>query len=199
MLKLASQGLQASGRGTTFITARLHSRMGRAHAALGDRRAALDSLDQAEARLASASGGCWPSERDTPRGFIFAPDLLAKNIGESHLRLGDLEAATAACEQAAVLLDAALGPHAAIQSTVVPENQLILAAALAGRGELEGACQIAAESVSRYEGVAQSVITRCARQFERRLAPYKSSPHSRELSELLRDRERALRAQSVPH
>jgi tetratricopeptide (TPR) repeat protein len=194
-LALAELGIEAVGRTKTMTSARLYARRALACAQLGQRAEVLASLDRAESDLLSASPGCWPSDADTPRNFVFAPDVLVTSWAETYLILGDLGEAIAACEQAAALLNES--SQVAEGSSAVPQNQLNLAIALARTGELEGACRIAAESLTGYKGVAATYVIRRARRFERSLAPYASSPHSREFSELLRDRERALRAQSL--
>jgi hypothetical protein len=191
-LALCSRSLDAIGRQTTLVTARIHARMARAHAALGDRPAAFTSLTRAEAALGSGEARCWPFAPETPRGFVFAPDLLATTMGETHALLGDMAGAKAACEQAASLLAGALGPDAAKISSAVSQNQCTLAIALAGRGEVEEACHVATRALDVYEGVGKAAVLREARRFERALAARPPTPHAREFTELLRDRERRL-------
>jgi transcriptional regulator with XRE-family HTH domain len=189
VLALSGQGLGAIGKATTLMSARIHCRMAGAHALLGDRSSAIASLRQAQASLESASGSCWPFEAETPRGFVYAPDLLAVDVGVTHLRLGDLATAAKASEEAAVLLREALGPRGAEEASVVPLNQLNLAMVLVRSGEVEGACTVATDAIVRYEGVAKAAVIRRARQFERMVLSQPSTPRSRELSELLHDRE----------
>lgn len=194
VLALGAHGLAAIGNAPTLMGARIHGRMAGAHALLGDRSGAMASLAKSEASLGSASAGCWPFEPDTPRGFVYAADTLAVDAGVTHLRLGNLGTAAKASEEAAVLLRDALGPRGPQEASAVPINQLNLAMALVQSGEVDGACTVATDAVVRYEGVAGAAVISRARRFERTMIAQASTAHSREFSELLRDRERRLHA-----
>ncbi len=143
-----------------------------AHATLGDDRACLAALDQAEHALHGSLG-----EED--RYWTgFDTSRLAGYRGLSLVRLGQPELAIAALEHALSSLNGS-----ALRRR--PRILVELAAARVQQGEIEEACRLAAEALTITEVTHNAMMLPRLERLQKSLAPWRSTAPVRELHEQL--------------
>ncbi|MER6412684.1 regulator [Streptomyces humidus] len=164
-VQLARVAQQGVGSGAPpVVQALLHSAEARGHGVLGEVRASTAALVRAERALETAKSG-----DETPYWARFFDEAqLADEFGHCHRDLQQFRAAAQHAERALQLRPAA---HA--RSRVF--CRVVLASARLGLGELDQACQLAAEAAGQAAEMRSVRALEYVRDFERRLEPYKDA------------------------
>ncbi|MDX3117986.1 regulator [Streptomyces scabiei] len=164
-VQLARVAQQGVGSGAPpVVQALLHSAEARGHGVLGEVRASTAALVRAERALEAAKSG-----DEVPYWARFFDEAqLADEFGHCHRDLQQFRAAAQHAERSLQLRPAA---HA--RSRVF--CRVVLASARLGLGELDQACQLAAEAAGQAAEMRSVRALEYVRDFERRLEPYKDA------------------------
>ncbi|WP_069770825.1 regulator [Streptomyces sp. LUP30] len=165
-VQLARVAQQGVGSGAPpVVQALLHSAEARGHGVLGEVRASTAALVRAERALEAAKSG-----DEVPYWARFFDEAqLADEFGHCHRDLQQFRAAAQHAERSLQLRPAALA-----RSRVF--CRVVLASARLGLGELDQACQLAAEAAGQAAEMRSVRALEYVRDFERRLEPYKDAP-----------------------
>ncbi|MEU4875783.1 regulator [Streptomyces sp. NPDC021608] len=168
-VQLARVAQQGVGSGAPpVVQALLHSAEARGHGVLGEVRASTAALVRAERALEAAKSG-----DEVPHWARFFDEAqLADEFGHCHRDLQQFRAAAQHAERSLQLRPAA---HA--RSRVF--CRVVLASARLGLGELDQACQLAAEAAGQAAEMRSVRALEYVRDFERRLEPYKDAAPAR--------------------
>ncbi|QJT01232.1 regulator [Streptomyces asoensis] len=168
-VQLARVAQQGVGTGApAVVQALLHSAEARGHGVLGEVRASTAALVRAERALEAAKSG-----DEVPHWARFFDEAqLADEFGHCHRDLQQFRAAAQHAERSLQLRPAA---HA--RSRVF--CRVVLASARLGLGELDQACQLAAEAAGQAAEMRSVRALEYVRDFERRLEPYKDAAPAR--------------------
>ncbi|MCX4761427.1 regulator [Streptomyces sp. NBC_01275] len=168
-VQLARVAQQGVGTGAPpVVQALLHAAEARGHGVLGEVRACTAALVRAERALEAAKTG-----DDTPYWARFFDDAqLADEFGHCHRDLQQYRAAVQHAERALQLRPAAFARSRLF-------CRVVLATARLGLGELDQACQLAAEAAGQAAEMRSVRAVEYIRDFERRLEPYKDAGPAR--------------------
>ncbi|MFF4208210.1 regulator [Streptomyces sp. NPDC001796] len=162
LARVAQQGVGTSA--PPVVQALLHAVEARGHGVLGEVRACTSSLVRAERALESARPG-----EDVPYWARFFDEAqLADEFGHCHRDLQQYRAAIQHAERSLQLR----APGYARSRLFC---RVVLATARLGLGELDQACQLAAEAAGQAAEMRSVRATEYVRDFERRLEPYKDA------------------------
>ncbi|MFI2436899.1 regulator [Streptomyces sp. NPDC018693] len=162
LARVAQQGIGTSAPPT--VQALLHAIEARGHGVLGEVRACTGSLVRAERALEAAK----PGDEVPFWARFFDEAQLADEFGHCHRDLQQFRAAAQHAERALQLRPAA---HARSRLFC----RVVLASARLGLGELDQACQLAAEAAGQAAEMRSVRAVEYVRDFERRLEPYKDA------------------------
>ncbi|MFC9289958.1 regulator [Streptomyces sp. NPDC057052] len=177
-VQLARVAQQGVGSGAPpAVQALLHAAEARGHAVLGEVRACTASLVRAERALEAAG----PGEEVPFWARFFDEGQLADEFGHCHRDLQQFRAAAQHAERSL-----RLRPAGYARSRLF--CRIVLATARLGLGELDQACQIAAEAAGQAAEMRSVRAVEYVRDFERRLEPYRDAAPAR----VYRDRVAAL-------
>lgn len=177
-VQLARVAQQGVGTGAPpAVQALLHAVEARGHAVLGEVRACTASLVRAERALEAAR----PGEEVPFWARFFDEGQLAGEFGHCHRDLQQFRAAAQHAERSL-----RLRPAGYARSRLF--CRIVLATARLGLGELDQACQIAAEAAGQAAEMRSVRAVEYVRDFERRLEPYRDAAPAR----VYRDRVAAL-------
>ncbi|MFF1445763.1 regulator [Streptomyces sp. NPDC058295] len=168
-VQLARVAQQGVGTGApAVVQALLHSAEARGHGVLGEVRASTAALVRAERALEAAKSG-----DEVPHWARFFDEAqLADEFGHCHRDLQQFRAAAQHAERSLQLRPAA---HARSRLFC----RVVLASARLGLGELDQACQLAAEAAGQAAEMRSVRALEYVRDFERRLEPYKDAAPAR--------------------
>ncbi|MFH9857851.1 regulator [Streptomyces sp. NPDC017202] len=175
LARVAQQGVGTGGPPT--VQALLHAAEARGHAVLGEVRACTASLVRAERALEAAG----PGEEAPLWARFFDEGQLADEFGHCHRDLQQFRAAAQHAERSL-----RLRPAGYARSRLF--CRVVLATARLGLGEIDQACQIAAEAAGQAAEMRSVRAVEYVRDFERRLEPYRDAAPAR----VYRDRVAAL-------
>ncbi|MFE6284158.1 regulator [Streptomyces sp. NPDC057877] len=162
LARVAQQGIGASA--PPVVQALLHSAEARGHGVLGEVRACTASLVRAERALEGARSG-----DEVPHWARFFDEAqLADEFGHCHRDLQQFRAAAQHAERSLQLR----APSYARSRLFC---RIVLATARLGLGELDQACQLAAEAAGQAAEMRSVRAVEYVRDFERRLEPYKDA------------------------
>ncbi|MBG0855916.1 regulator [Streptomyces spinoverrucosus] len=162
LARVAQQGV--GGSAPPVVQALLHAAEARGHGVLGEVRACTASLVRAERALEGARPG-----DDVPYWARFFDEAqLADEFGHCHRDLQQFRAAAQHAERSLQLR----GPGFARSSLFC---RVVLATARLGLGELDQACQLAAEAAGQAAEMRSVRAVEYVKDFERRLEPYKDA------------------------
>ncbi|MFD5079304.1 regulator [Streptomyces sp. NPDC058371] len=162
LARVAQQGVGSSA--PPVMQAMLHSVEARAHGVLGEVRACTASLVRAERALEAAR----PAD-DVPHWARFFDEAqLADEFGHCHRDLQQYRAAAQHAERSLQLR----APGYARSRLFC---RVVLATARLGLGELDQACQLAAEAAGQAAEMRSVRAVEYVRDFERRLEPYRDA------------------------
>ncbi|CAL9583759.1 regulator [Streptomyces sp. Tu 3180] len=162
LARVAQQG--AGGSAPPVVQALLHAAEARGHAVLGEVRACTAALARAERALESARTG-----DEVPHwARCFDEAQLADEFGHCHR---DLQQFRAAAQHAERSLRLRAPGHARSRLFC----RVVLATARLGLGELDQACQLAAEAAGQAAEMRSVRAVEYVRDFERRLEPYRDA------------------------
>ncbi|MFF3844032.1 regulator [Streptomyces sp. NPDC002328] len=171
LARVAQQGVGTNA--PPVVQALLHSAEARGHGVLGEVRACTASLVRAERALEAGRAG-----DEVPFwARFFDEGQLADEFGHCHRDLQQFRAAAQHAERALQLR-----PVAFARSRLF--CRVVLASARLGLGELDQACQLAAEAAGQAVEMRSVRAVEYVRDFERRLEPYRDAAPAR----LYRDR-----------
>ncbi|MEW2047012.1 regulator [Streptomyces sp. NPDC005476] len=164
-VQLARVAQQGVGSGAPpVVQALLHSAEARGHGVLGEVRASTAALVRAERALEAAKSG-----DEVPHWACFFDEAqLADEFGHCHRDLQQFRAAAQHAERSLQLR-----PAAYARSRLF--CRVVLASARLGLGELDEACQLAAEAAGQAAEMRSVRALEYVRDFERRLEPYKDA------------------------
>ncbi|WP_432135650.1 MULTISPECIES: regulator [unclassified Streptomyces] len=162
LARVAQQGIGAGASPT--VQALLHAVEARGHGVLGEVRACTASLVRAERALEAAK----PGDEVPFWARFFDEAQLADEFGHCHRDLQQFRAAAQHAERALQLR-----PPAHARSRLF--CRVVLASARLGLGELDQACQLAAEAAGQAAEMRSVRAVEYVREFERRLEPYKDA------------------------
>ena len=164
-VQLARVAQQGVGTGAPpVVQAMLHAAEARGHAVLGEVRACTAALVRAERTLEAARAG-----DEAPQwARCFDQAQLADEFGHCHRDLQQFRAAAQHAERSLHLR-----PAAQARSRLF--CRVVLATARLGLGELDQACQLAAEAAGQAAEMRSVRAVEYVRDFERRLEPYKDA------------------------
>ncbi|POX46115.1 regulator [Streptomyces sp. Ru72] len=162
LARVAQQGVGTSA--PPVVQALLHAVEARGHGVLGEVRACTSSLVRAERALESAR----PGEEVPYWARFFDEAQLADEFGHCHRDLQQYRAAIQHAERSLQLR----APGYARSRLFC---RVVLATARLGLGELDQACQLAAEAAGQAAEMRSVRATEYVRDFERRLEPYKDA------------------------
>ncbi|MEV7995859.1 regulator [Streptomyces sp. NPDC086077] len=166
LARVAQQGV--GGSAPPVVQALLHAAEARGHAVLGEVRACTASLVRAERALETARPG-----DDLPYwARFFDEGQLADEFGHCHRDLQQFRAAAQHAERSLQLRPAGLARSRLFCCVV-------LATARLGLGELDQACQLAAEAAGQAAEMRSVRAVEYVKDFERRLEPYKDAAPAR--------------------
>jgi tetratricopeptide (TPR) repeat protein len=137
VLTLTQRGQRLAGGVGSAVVAKLAALEAKAHASLGNESAARDALASAERAMATAT-----VEEVQPGVFGFTPAKYFFYEGTCHVRLGQLDAALAASEQALALYQ----PTKAFNEPTIA--RIDMAMAYAKKGDLDQACQLTRQAAA---------------------------------------------------
>ncbi|MFF7788765.1 regulator [Streptomyces sp. NPDC007991] len=162
LARVAQQGVGTSA--PPVVQALLHSSEARGHGVLGEVRACTAALVRAERALETARSG-----DDVPYWARFFDEAqLADEFGHCHRDLQQFRAAAQHAERSLQLR----APSYARSRLFC---RVVLATARLGLGELDQACQLAAEAAGQAAEMRSVRAVEYVRDFERRLEPYKDA------------------------
>ncbi|MFJ7334691.1 regulator [Streptomyces sp. NPDC101110] len=162
LARVAQQGVGTSG--PPVVQALLHASEARGHGVLGEVRACTAALVRAERALDTARPG-----DDVPHWARFFDEAqLADEFGHCHRDLQQFRAAAQHAERSLQLR----APSYARSRLFC---RVVLATARLGLGELDQACQLAAEAAGQAAEMRSVRAVEYVRDFERRLEPYKDA------------------------
>ncbi|MFF4584390.1 regulator [Streptomyces sp. NPDC001388] len=162
LARVAQQGV--GGGAPPVVQALLHAAEARGHGVLGEVRACTAALVRAERALEAARGG-----DEVPYwARFFDEGQLADEFGHCHRDLQQFRAAAQHAERSLQLR-----PAAYARSRLF--CRVVLASARLGLGELDQACQLAAEAAGQAAEMRSVRAVEYVRDFERRLEPYKDA------------------------
>ncbi|GGQ44598.1 regulator [Streptomyces asoensis] len=168
-VQLARVAQQGVGTGAPpVVQALLHSAEARGHGVLGEVRASTAALVRAERALEAAK----PGDEVPHWARFFDEAQLADDFGHCHRDLQQFRAAAQHAERSLQLRPAA---HARSRLFC----RVVLASARLGLGELDQACQLAAEAAGQAVEMRSVRALEYVRDFERRLEPYKDAAPAR--------------------
>ncbi|MGW1542748.1 regulator [Streptomyces sp. NPDC002309] len=166
LARVAQQGV--GGSAPPAVQALLHAAEARGHAVLGEVRACTASLVRAERALETARPG-----DDLPYwARFFDEGQLAHEFGHCHRDLQQFRAAAQHAERSLQLRPAGLARSRLF-------CRVVLATARLGLGELDQACQLAAEAAGQAAEMRSVRAVEYVKDFERRLEPYKDAAPAR--------------------
>ncbi|MCZ7413955.1 MULTISPECIES: regulator [unclassified Streptomyces] len=166
LARVAQQGVGPDGPGP--VQALLHAAEARGHALLGDGRSAAAALSRAERSLETA-GPDGQEEEGRRWARVFGPARFADAAGHCHRDLRQYRAAALHAERALRLREPGQERGAVL-------TRLVLAGARLGLGEVEEACQLAAEAARGASELRSMRAHEYVRDFERRLEPHRDAP-----------------------
>ncbi|RCG15168.1 regulator [Streptomyces reniochalinae] len=170
LARVAQQGVGTSV--PPLVQALLHAAEARGHGVLGEVRACAASLARAERALEAAR----PNE-DVPVWARFFDDAqLADEFGHCHRDLQQYRAAAQHAERSLQLRGAGFARSRLF-------CRVVLATARLGLGEIEQACQLAAEAAHQAAEMRSVRAHEYVRDFERRLEPYRDAAAVRQYRE----------------
>jgi hypothetical protein len=162
LARVAQQG--AGTNAPPVVQALLHAAEARGHGVLGEVRACTASLVRAERALEAAKTG-----DEVPFwARYFDEGQLADEFGHCHRDLQQFRAAAQHAERSLQLR-----PAAYARSRLF--CRVVLASARLGLGELDQACQLAAEAAGQAAEMRSVRAVEYVRDFERRLEPYRDA------------------------
>ncbi|MFF4955640.1 regulator [Streptomyces sp. NPDC001222] len=162
LARVAQQGVGTSA--PPVIQALLHAVEARGHGVLGEVRACTASLVRAERALESAR----PGDEVPYWARFFDEAQLADEFGHCHRDLQQYRAAVQHAERSLQLR----APGYARSRLFC---RVVLASARLGLGELDLACQLAAEAAGQASEMRSVRAVEYVRDFERRLEPYRDA------------------------
>ncbi|MEV5439438.1 regulator [Streptomyces sp. NPDC052682] len=162
LARVAQQGVGTSV--PPVVQALLHAAEARAHGVLGEVRACTAALVRAERALESAR----PGDEVPHWARFFDEAQLADEFGHCHRDLQQFRAAAQHAERSLQLR----APSYARSRLFC---RVVLATARLGLGELDQACQLAAEAAGQAAEMRSVRAVEYVRDFERRLEPYKDA------------------------
>ncbi|MFJ8105481.1 regulator [Streptomyces sp. NPDC096132] len=164
-VQLARVAQQGVGTGAPpVVQALLHAAEARGHGVLGEVRACTAALVRAERALEAARAG-----DEVPYwARFFDEGQLADEFGHCHRDLQQFRAAAQHAERSLQLR-----PVAYARSRLF--CRVVLASARLGLGELDQACQLAAEAAVQAAEMRSVRAVEYVKDFERRLEPYKDA------------------------
>ncbi|MFD1661199.1 regulator [Streptomyces caeni] len=162
LARVAQQGVGTSA--PPVVQALLHSVEARGHGVLGEVRACTASLVRAERALESAR----PGDEVPYWARFFDEAQLSDEFGHCHRDLQQYRAAVQHAERSLRLR----APGFARSRLFC---RVVLASARLGLGELDTACQLAAEAAGQAADMRSARAVEYVRDFERRLEPYKDA------------------------
>ncbi|MFF8234205.1 regulator [Streptomyces caelestis] len=162
LARVAQQGVGTSA--PPVVQALLHASEARGHGVLGEVRACTAALVRAERALETARAG-----DEVPHWARFFDEAqLADEFGHCHRDLQQFRAAAQHAERSLQLR----APSYARSRLFC---RVVLATARLGLGELDQACQLAAEAAGQAADMRSVRAVEYVRDFERRLEPYKDA------------------------
>lgn len=170
LARVAQQGVGTSV--PPVIQALLHAAEARGHGVLGEVRACTASLARAERALETAR----PSEDVPAWARFFDEAQLADEFGHCHRDLQQYRAAAQHAERSLQLRGAGYARSRLF-------CRVVLATARLGLGEIEQACQLAAEAAHQAAEMRSVRAHEYVRDFERRLEPYRDAAAVRQYRE----------------
>ncbi|MGP3943890.1 regulator [Streptomyces sp. 6N106] len=159
LARVAQQGV--GGGAPPVLQSLLHAIEARGHGVLGEVRACTASLARAERALEAAR----PGDEVPYWARLFDEAQLADEFGHCHRDLQQYRAAAQHAERSLQL-------HGAGFARSRLFCRVVLASARLGLGELEQACQLAAEAAQQASEMRSVRAVEYVRDFERRLEPY---------------------------
>lgn len=164
-VQLARVAQQGVGTGAPpVVQALLHAAEARGHGVLGEVRASTAALVRAERALEAAKTG-----DEVPHWARFFDEAqLADEFGHCHRDLQQFRAAAQHAERSLQLRPAAYARNRLF-------CRVVLASARLGLGELDQACQLAAEAAGQAAEMRSVRALEYVRDFERRLEPYRDA------------------------
>ncbi|MFF9764006.1 regulator [Streptomyces caelestis] len=162
LARVAQQG--AGGSGPPVVQALLHAAEARGHGVLGEVRACTAALVRAERALEGAR----PGDEVPHWARFFDEAQLADEFGHCHRDLQQFRAAAQHAERSLQLR----APGYARSRLFC---RMVLATARLGLGELDQACQLAAEAAGQAAEMRSVRAVEYVRDFERRLEPYRDA------------------------
>ncbi|GGP35341.1 regulator [Streptomyces calvus] len=162
LARVAQQG--AGGSAPPVVQALLHAAEARGHGVLGEVRACTAALVRAERALDAAR----PGDEVPPWARFFDEAQLADEFGHCHRDLQQFRAAAQHAERSLQLR----APGYARSRLFC---RVVLATARLGLGELDQACQLAAEAAAQAAEMRSVRAVEYVRDFERRLEPYRDA------------------------
>ncbi|WP_428814757.1 regulator [Streptomyces albus subsp. chlorinus] len=170
LARVAQQGVGTSV--PPAVQALLHAAEARGHGVLGEVRACTASLARAERALEAAR----PSEDVPAWARFFDEAQLADEFGHCHRDLQQYRAAAQHAERSLQLRGAGYARSRLF-------CRVVLATARLGLGEIEQACQLAAEAAHQAAEMRSVRAHEYVRDFERRLEPYRDAAAVRQYRE----------------
>ncbi|MFI6032750.1 regulator [Streptomyces sp. NPDC051315] len=162
LARVAQQGIGTNA--PPVVQALLHAAEARGHGVLGEVRACTASLVRAERALEAVRAG-----DEVPYwARFFDEGQLADEFGHCHRDLQQFRAAAQHAERSLQLR-----PAAYARSRLF--CRVVLASARLGLGELDQACQLAAEAAVQAAEMRSVRAVEYVKDFERRLEPYKDA------------------------
>ncbi|MFJ5259268.1 regulator [Streptomyces sp. NPDC088387] len=162
LARVAQQGV--GGAAPSIVQSLLHAAEARGHGVLGEVRACTASLVRAERALESAR----PGDEVPHWARFFDEAQLADEFGHSHRDLQQFRSAAQHAERSLQLRAPAFARSRLF-------CRVVLATARLGLGELDQACQLAAEAAGQAAEMRSVRAVEYVRDFERRLEPYKDA------------------------
>ncbi|WP_238697254.1 regulator, partial [Streptomyces sp. E2N166] len=162
LARVAQQGVGTSA--PPVVQTLLHAAEARAHGLLGEVRACTASLVRAERALETAR----PGDEVPHWARFFDEAQLADEFGHCHRDLQQFRAAAQHAERSLQL-------RAPVYARSRLFCRIVLATARLGLGELDQACQLAAEAAGQAAEMRSVRATEYVRDFERRLEPYRDA------------------------
>ncbi|SEB76653.1 regulator [Streptomyces melanosporofaciens] len=166
LARVAQQGV--GGGAPPVLQSLLHAIEARGHGVLGEVRACTASLARAERALEAAR----PGDEVPYWARLFDEAQLADEFGHCHRDLQQYRAAAQHAERSLQL-------HGAGFARSRLFCRVVLASARLGLGELEQACQLAAEAAQQASEMRSVRAVEYVRDFERRLEPYRDAAPAR--------------------
>ncbi|MGW5353717.1 regulator [Streptomyces sp. NPDC004031] len=166
LARVAQQGVGTSA--PPAVRALLHAAEARGHGVLGETRACTAALARAERAYAAAR----PGDELPPWARFFDEAQLADEFGHCHRDLGQYRAAVAQAERSLQLRAAGYARSRLFCRAVLASARLAL-------GEVDAACALGAEVVRGAADMRSARAADYARDFARRLDPYRDTSAAR--------------------